>query len=355
MIKRIALLASFAALAGAGWLLTSELATTAAADKTTGSGKMTFKLLRHSNILPAEAQAVLEKAHGGFAVDRRQGRGETFFALPGAGILEISADMSKVRLLNTDAAMKDTNMHNATIWFDAAGKAFLTFPGNQAAKIFTTTLDGKLVHTLDAPDGSADMGHPAATDYYAGRGNFVPTDTAYLDGLLYIATGYSSLDYVLTAKVLGSSPFKAAWHDLAFGGKGTGVGQFGTGHGITVPPGTKRIDVADRPNSEIERFTRFGQYLETVKMPLGSFPCDVDYIDNFAVVGSLHGPDRSKGAPIYILEDDKLISTVMIKEDLGLEKFQHIHNATMRKVNGKYYIIAQAWNPGDFAILEQVL
>jgi hypothetical protein len=37
-----------------------------------------------------------------------------------------------------------------------------------------------------------------------------------------------------------------------------------------------------------------------------------------------------------------------------LAKFQHIHNATMRTVNGKAYLIVQAWNPGDFAILEQV-
>ncbi len=89
-------------------------------------------------------------------------------------------------------------------------------------------------------------------------------------------------------------------------------------------------------------------------MPLGSFPCDIDYEGPYAIVGSLHGPDRSKGAPIYILEDDKLISTVMVKEDLGLEKFQHIHNAVLRQHGNKLYIIAQAWNPGDFAILEQV-
>ena len=69
----------------------------------------------------------------------------------------------------------------------------------------------------------------------------------------------------------------------------------------------------------------------------------------------MHGPDRSKGAPIYILKGDKVVSAVMIKEDLGLKNFQHIHNAVLRKTNDKFYIIAQAWNPGDFAILEQVI
>jgi hypothetical protein len=89
-------------------------------------------------------------------------------------------------------------------------------------------------------------------------------------------------------------------------------------------------------------------------MPLGSFPCDIDYLGRYAVVGSLHGPDRKKGAPIYVLENDQLISTVMPKEDLGLANFQHIHNAVLREIGNRFYIIAQAWNPGDFAILEQV-
>ena len=38
----------------------------------------------------------------------------------------------------------------------------------------------------------------------------------------------------------------------------------------------------------------------------------------------------------------------------SLENFKHIHNAILRRAAGKLYIIAQAWNPGDFAILEQV-
>jgi hypothetical protein len=88
-------------------------------------------------------------------------------------------------------------------------------------------------------------------------------------------------------------------------------------------------------------------------MPVGS-ACDIYYLGKYAVVGSLDGPDRSKGAPIYIMENDQLISTVMPKEELGLANFKHIHNAVMREVGGKFCLIAQAWNPGDFAILEQV-
>lgn len=353
-MKRFTLSALFAGLLAMSWLLLSDTPTTAAQSTTSGVGKLKFRVLYTSSHLPAEAQAVLKNAHGGFAVDRRPGKGETYFALPGAGIIQISSDLKSTRMIATPAEMKDTNLHNTTIWYAPDGTPFLSFPGNQAAAVFTTNLDGNLLNTLNTPEGGTDLGHPIANDYFNGRGNFVPTDVEQLDGMLYMTTGYSNLDFVLTAQITSMNPLRTAWHDLAFGGRGTGPGQLGTGHGITVPPGTKRIDVADRPNSEIDRYTRYGQYLSTLKMPLGSFPCDIDYEGPYAVVGSLHGPDRSKGAPIYILENDQLVSTIMPKEDLGLENFQHIHNAVLRLVNNKMYVIAQAWNPGDFAIFEQV-
>ena len=362
-MKRFTISALFSSLLATSWILGDDVATSAAqsagsrAERTegiSGQGKMRFRVLYTSDHLPAEAQKVLTKAHGGFAIDRRDGKGETYFALPGAGIIQISADLKSIRMLDTPAEMKDTNTHNTTIWYASDGSAFLTFPGNDAGQVFTTTLDGKLVHSLHAPEIDTDLGRPLANDYFYGKGNLVPTDVEQLDGMLYVATGYSNLDFVLTARILSTSPFEAVWHDLAFGGKGSGVGQFGTAHGITVPPETKRVDVTDRPNSEIDRFTRYGHYLSTLKMPLGSRPCDVDYLGKYAIVAALRGPDRSKGAPIYILEDDKLISTIMPKEELGLENFKLIHNAVLREYGNKLYIIAQAHDPGDFAILEQV-
>lgn len=322
------------------------------ADKVSGQGKLQFRVLYTSSHLPAEAQKVLEKAHGGFTVDRRKGHGETYFALPGAGILQISADLKQVKLLPTAPEMKDTNMHNAMLW-NGEGGPYLTFPGNASNRVFTTKLDGTLVNTLKPPTAQDDLGAPVANEYFKNNGPFIPTDVEYLNGLFYITTGYSKLDYVLTAKVKPGANFESTWNKLAFGGRGTGVGQFGTGHGVTVPEGKKRIDVADRPNSEVDRFTPEGKYLETVQLPKGSFPCDTYYDGPYMVIGALHGPDRTKGAPIYILEKDKVVSTIMPKEELGLSKFQHIHNAIIRKVGKKLYIIAQAWNPGDFVILEQ--
>src|SRR5437016_1772517 len=224
----------------------------ASASGISGQGQMRFKVLYSSERLPEEARKVLVSAHGGFAVDHRPGREETYFALPGAGILQISGDMKQIRLLETPASMKNVNLHNTTIWYGEEGTAYLAFPANDAGEVFTTTLEGKLLHTLNTPTAEDDFGIPTVNDYFAGKGNFAPTDVEYLDGLYYVTTGYSNLDYVLTARILSRNPFKAIWHDLAFGGKGTGPGQFMTGHGITVPPGKKRLDIADRPNSEID-------------------------------------------------------------------------------------------------------
>lgn len=353
-MKRIVITVLFSALLVIGWTAQPP-ASTAAATGVSGQGNMRFRVLYTSSILPAEAQAVLKDAHGGFAVDRRPGKGETYFGLPGAGILQISADMKTVKLLNTDADMAKQNLHNAQIWEAPNGQHYLSFPSNGAGKVYTTTLDGKLINTLEAPAGGTDLGLPLATNYFKGGGNFVPTDVEYLDGLFYITTGYSNLDAVLTARVdVSNNGVKTSWHDLSFGGRGTGSGQLGTGHGISIKDGTKLIEVTDRLNAEIDRYTRFGQYISTLNTPLGSMPCDIDYDGNYVVSGILRGPDRAKGAPIYIYENDQLISTVMVKEDLGLENFVHIHNATMRHVDGKAYLIVQAWNPGDFAILEQV-
>jgi hypothetical protein len=341
----------FAILLAAAWAAASGSQAAAAAS---GHGRLRFRVLHTASFLPPEARKVLPQAHGGFAVDQRPGRGEIYFALKGAGILQISADLSSARLLETPEELKSTNLHNTTIWYAPSGAAYLSFAANEAGRIYTTSLEGKLVHALPPPAPGTDLGHPAVNDYFAGAGNFVPTDIAELEGWFYITTGYSNLDFVLTARLHRSDPVRIEWSDLAFGGRGSAPGQFGTGHGIAVPPGTRFIEVADRPNSKIERFTRYGQYVGSLKMPAGSLPCDIFYSGGYAVVPALDGPDRSKGAPIYILENGKLASTILPKEELGLSNFRHVHHAVLVERKGKLYLITQAWNPGDFAILEQI-
>lgn len=326
----------------------------APAGAVSGQGALKFRVYATSSILPGEAGPVLVKAHGGFAVDKRPGKGETYFALPGAGIICLSPDMKSSKLIPTPQTVRDTNLHNSLIWYADDGTPYLTFPANDANKVFTLSLDGTLLNTLEPP-ATVKFADEAVTKYFADGGKFVPTDVEHLGGLLYIPTGYSALDYVLEAKVTPGTPLEVTWTDQAFGGKGGGPGQFGTGHGIAISPDRNVVNVADRPNSQIDRFDPKGKYLDTIELPKGSLPCDLAFEGGYTVVGCLEGPDKSKGAPIYIVKDVQVVSTIMPKEELGLSQFVHVHNATMTSQNGKLYIIAQAWNPGDFAVLEQVV
>ncbi len=320
-----------------------------------GQGSMKFRILYTSSHLPEPAQKVLVKAHGGFAVDRRPGKGEVYFFLPGAGMLQISSDLETIRMLDTPAAMKSVNLHDTTIWYgEPDGEPYLVFPANAAGKVFTTALDGTLVSTLDAPSAGDQFEQPEIPAYFAGGGNFAPTGVAYLDGLYYITTGYSKLDFVLTAHVSPRSAPRVAWNDLAFGGKGDGQSQFQTAHAVAVLAGTKQLEITDRPHSEIKRFSRYGHYLSSLKMPMGSLPCSIDRLGEYSLVPTLVGPDPSQGAPIYLFRDDELISAIFPKAELGLINFQHNHKAVLHRRGDKLCIIVQAWNPGDFAILEQV-
>lgn len=318
----------------------------------TGQRPYSFWVYEEGATLPDSLEQPLRNAHGGFAVDHRPGRGQTYFALPGAGVLRLSADLRRVDLLETAAPMRDTNLHNTTLWLSPDDDPRLSFPANQAEAVYTTDLNADLLHTL-GPPAEETIVVPAVREYFDNGGAFVPTDVAYLDGRLYVTTGYSPLDYVLVARLSPQPRVSPDWLGLAFGGKGNAPDQFQTGHGITVAPDRQSLVVADRPTSLLKRFSPEGDYLDRIELPEGAYPCDVDYWREFTLVPCLHGPDRDKGAPIYLLRNGEIVSTIMIKEDLGLPRFQHIHNAVLRELNGRLYIIAQAWNPGDFVILEQ--
>ncbi len=326
----------------------------------TGNGKLLFEVYQVSNMLPEPAQEALPRAHGGFAVDRREGHGEVYFALPKAGIVKLSADLEEAELVETPEVMKGINLHNSCIWSfkdDPQTGVYLSFPSDSGNAVFTVDLNGKFLHTLGAPKPGDDLGDQIARDWFDKRKKFVPTDVDMANNFLYITTGYSDLDKVLTAKVVSVNPMKIEWYNLSFGGKGKEVHKFGTGHGITVSTnalhGKKGLAISDRPNSLVKKFSFQGNYEELTALPKGSLPCDIYYEGKYAIVGCLEGPDKKKGAPIYILEGGEVVSTLMIKEDLKMAHFTHVHNAVAKTIKDRLYIIAQAWNPGDFVILRQ--
>src|SRR6266446_1593661 len=112
-MKRFTISALFVVLLGIAWIFSGGVRSSAAQNSSasggvSGQGKMKFRVMYTSTHLPAEAQKVLTGAHGGFAVDLRPGKGETYFSLKGAVIIQISGDLKSTRLLATPADMKKT-------------------------------------------------------------------------------------------------------------------------------------------------------------------------------------------------------------------------------------------------------
>lgn len=316
-------------------------------DRTTGSGELTF---RHVPLPFPEAMAEhLVHAHGGFAhnSEAEGGDGETYFALKGVGLLRLSPDMSRIDVIGGDERFATVNVHN-TCLFREHGETYLALPSDEAQQAFLTTLKGDVLRVFPNPYGPE-------------QGAFRVCDLEYVEGLLYAPNGYA--DNV----VFRTNPFRRSpadpglgtWDDWRFGGSGTEHGKFGTAHGITRVPGTSVFTIADRANARIESFTPSGTYVGGLRLPEGSLPCDVDYHEDLTLVGCLKGPAGSTPAPIYIYRDGNLAAELNVGRDLGLEGFTHIHNAAFRAVHRpdgtrKLYVLVYAWNPGNFALLEQV-
>ncbi len=318
-------------------------------DKTSGQGAFTFALRDDLYTLPGAAEEHEVKLHGGFAIDNRPDKGQIYYGMPGAGIMRISADLKSQDIIAIPEDLRDINFHSTKIGqFD--GKERLILPANGNEKVVVMDLEGKLEHTLARPEfeeyKSADVG-------------YLPTDTVLIDDTLYIADGYGA-NYISSADANGFN-----WKSI-FGGKAesdTDDGKFSTAHGLNLNPVHNHIDICDRPNSRIQAHGFDGGFLGSYKLPKGAFLCGINYFQKeerwYAVVGCLNDPDKGEGrpAPIYIIDAEsyELLSIVRPKEELGVELAEHIHNAVMHVHDGVLYLVCQAWNPGHYFVLQQVV
>lgn len=328
---------------------------TAAIKASSGDGNLTFDVLATAKDLPkmvfeenpfAKKRRILDCAHGGFAFDHRQGKGEVYWFLQGAGAMRIHSDRSKIELLATDPKMVKFNMHNAT-FFEHKGKGRIAWPANGGACVFITDVDGNLLHTI---------GRPTMKPYSEGAG-YAPTDTAYLDGKLWVTDGYAS------KFVMSYDLDEEKWTGTIFGGGTNKIepGKFGTNHGITVYKGL--IYIAGRAFARIHSYKPNTEFVSMFPLPEGSKPCDFEFFKQdgklYGVAASLNKANGSKdtGAAIYIVDMEtlKIVSTIKPKDELGLSRFDHLHNVFPCVDDGVVTLFCQAWNQGDFAVLRQVV
>ncbi|MEM8955454.1 MAG: hypothetical protein AAGD22_14975 [Verrucomicrobiota bacterium] len=311
--------------------------------KTSGQGDWVFKYRPDLSQLPEGAEAHIRKAHGGFAVDR-QGTGDVFFHLDGYGIIHKNADLTTVRKIDGDEEFTKGNGHNTSLGYDKEGKPYLVIPDNKRGLVLFSDTDGELLHKLEKP---------SALDWFVGS-RFAPTDTLVVGDQVLVADGYGSR-YIFPAEPFGD------YVKGIYGGKPL----FTTSHGLDFNPVSKQVAVADREASQIRYFNRKGGEIKkgkeavVTKLPAGARPCDIDYMpDGTAVVGCLRGAGNAPGE-IYILDPKgEVLSVVKPKTELDLNEgnvnVEHVHNASWTKVGDTVYLLVYAWNPGGFAVLEQV-
>lgn len=308
-----------------------------------GQAPFVFRYRDDLRSLPAAASAQETKLHGGFALARTATETAIYYGMPDCGLMRVSADLTRQEILPLPDSLAAMNFHSTKVGeFD--GKQRLIVPANNHALVAILTLEGDLDFILP---------RPTFEEYAAADTPFRPTDTVLAADQLFVADGYGA-NYISTA-----NPHTHRWTGL-FGGKTQDAdhhGLFGTAHGIARLPTEERLVIADRPHSRLEIYSFDGEFNRSYALPAGSRPCGIDYIqwqDRWlAVVGSLDAPEAGRPAPIYILDGvtHELLSTLRPKEDLGVERADHLHNVIWYSHGDQLYLICQSWNPGFYFVL----
>ena len=197
------------------------------------------------------------------------------------------------------------------------------------------------------------LGRPGGP--YKGKAAFAPTDAAFIDAKnVYVTDGYGSQWFMHAT----TEPF--AYDGTFIGGK-----EFSrTPHGITKST-HNTLYVSARPEGIIKEYDyKKDKWAESMGLPPGSIVCDIDVWDDYALAPCLDGPKGPDGkpakAPIYIinLKTKTVVSTIRVKDELGYELADHIHDAAWyvrgKGKNREVYILFTNWNPGGIGALKLV-
>jgi hypothetical protein len=165
-------------------------------------------------------------------------------------------------------------------------------------QVYKTTIDGKILLTIDAP---ADM---AA---YQKKEAFVPTETAVLgNGEFYIADGYGA-QHILHYDEKGILK-------NSFGGKGEGDEFLDNAHGICIDyrKTTPTLIITDRTRNAFKRFTLEGKLMEIIHLP-GACVCRPVIKGDYLYSAVLRSPslgDADSGFVTILNKENKVVSNL---------------------------------------------
>ncbi|MEJ7738481.1 MAG: 6-bladed beta-propeller [Chitinophagaceae bacterium] len=172
----------------------------------------------------------------------------------------------------------------------ASGGDLLFITDTKLHQVFKTTLEGKIIQTID---------YPAETGVYPNKEAFVPTETTILNnGDFYIADGYGS-QYVMHYDAKGKLK-------NFFGGKGDQPANLDNAHGICVD--TRKLVptllITDRTRNCFKRFSMDGKYMETISLP-GACVCRPVIKGDYLYAAVLRSPDLKNTGSGFVTILDK--------------------------------------------------
>lgn len=180
-----------------------------------------------------------------------------------------------------------------------AGKEdFLFITDTNRHQVFKTTIDGKILLTIDPPSDLA---------AYKKKEAFVPTETAVLEnGDFYIADGYGAqhiLHYDAKGHLLNS-----------FGGRGTGDEFFDNAHGICIDyrNTTPTLLITDRTRNAFKRFSLDGKLLDIIHLP-GACVCRPVIKGDYLYAAVLRSPNlntKDSGFVTILNKENKVVSNI---------------------------------------------
>lgn len=179
------------------------------------------------------------------------------------------------------------------------GEDFLFISDNDRHQVIKTTIDGKVVMTLD---------YPKESGHYQRAEQYVPTEvTIAPNGDIYVADGY------------GEQWISQYSHDgvfiRSFGGRGSQPEHLQNAHGIcldTRQPNKPTLIVSAREENAFKRYSLGGNYIETIPLP-GAYVCRPvihgDYLYAAVLKSRVYGDDPS-GFVTILDKQNKVVSNL---------------------------------------------
>ena len=314
---------------------------------TSGHGFWKFAAAKELMPTPPETQPFLKGAHGTIIVDAE--RDLVYWGLEKVGWVAFSNKLTQSWVVKGDPKFATGNLHGADIF---PRKSLL---GNKLPLVVAAdNVEGEVYLSDTTFQKAQILGRPGGP--YKGKAAFMPTDAAFIDeNDIYVTDGYGSQWFM-----------HATTKPLEYDGTFIGGKEFSrTPHGITKSPGKETLLIAARPEAIIKEYLyKKDKWLDSMGLPAGSTVCDVDVWGDYALAPCLDGPKGADGkgakGPIYIvnLKKKTIASIIRVKEDLGYEAADHIHDAAWyvrgKGRNREVYILFTNWNPGGIGAIKLV-